>query len=117
MFTLLIQNQKLIFMTNNCERNISLVGKSGNEYFGKMYEDKNSATGISGSAIVCLSNTRWEDNRWQFNIRDIYNDDSLNALEHFKERDDISHIILIPGDTETSQGIDIIDDLRRQYLH
>ena len=116
MFILLIQNQKLIFMTDNSERNISLVGKSGNEYFGKMYEDKKNVTGISGSAIVCLSNTLWDDNHWQFNIRDIYNDDALTALEHFKERNDISHIILIPMDTETWQGIDVIDDLRRQYL-
>jgi hypothetical protein len=101
---------------NNSERNISLVGKSGNEYYGKIY-DKNSDSSLSGQAIVCLSNTRWEDNHWQHNIRDIYNDASTHAIQHFKERDDISHLILIPADSLEPKGIDVIDDLRRQYIH
>ena len=101
---------------NNSERNISLVGKSGREYYGKMY-DKNSNSSLSGQAIVCLSNTRWEDNHWQHNIRDIYNDSSAHAIKHFNERDDISHLILIPADSLEPKGIDVIDDLRRQYIH
>jgi hypothetical protein len=101
---------------NISERNISLVGKSGNEYHGKLY-DKNCDSSLSGKSIVCLSNTRWEDNHWQHNIRDIYNDASTHAIEHFNERDDISHLILIPLDSLEQQGIDVIDDLRRQYIH
>jgi hypothetical protein len=101
---------------NNSERNISLIGKSGHEYYGKIY-DKSSDSNLAGQAIVCLSNTRWEDNHWQHHIRDIYNDAGVRALQHFKERDDISHLILIPVDSLEQQGLDVIDDLRRQYLH
>jgi len=102
---------------NNTERNISLIGKSGCEYYGKIYNNKNSGTSLSGQAIVCLSDTKWIDNHWQHNIRDVYNDDALHALNHFKERDDITHIILIPQDVAAHQDVDIIDDLRRQYIH
>ena len=101
---------------NNSERNISLIGKSGNEYYGKLY-DKNSDSSLSGKSIVCLSNTRWEDNHWEHNIRDIYNDAPVDAIQHFKERDDITHLILIPVDSLEQKGIDVIDDLRKQYIH
>lgn len=101
---------------NNSERNISLIGKSGNEYHGKIYNKEDNSS-LSGRAIVCLSNTRWEDNHWQHHIRDIYNDASVHALKHFKERDDISHLILIPVDSLEPKGIDVIDDLRRQFIH
>lgn len=114
MFTL-IRIANIVGM-NNSERNISLVGKSGNEYHGKIF-DKNSDSNLSGEAIVCLSNTHWKDNHWQHNIRDIYNDASTHAIQHFKERDDISHLILIPADSLEPKGIDVIDDLRRQYIH
>jgi hypothetical protein len=103
---------------NNSERNISLIGKSGNEYYGKIYDDRSSDTSLSGEAVVCLSNSRWSNNHWQHNILDIYNDDAVYALKRFKERDDISHIIVLPLDELTEhQGTDIIDDLRRQYVH
>ncbi len=102
---------------NQSERNMSLVGKSGTEYYGKIYEDKSGTTGLSGPAIVCLSHTRWQENHWQHDINAIYNDDALSAYNHFKERDDISHIILIPADAAEQKGIDVIDDLRRQYIH
>lgn len=101
---------------NNTERNISLIGKSGNEYYGKIYEDKTGETSLSGKAIVCLGHSRWHDNHWEHRIRDIYKDDVTTALNHFKERDDISHIILISEDADTTQT-DIVDDLRRQYVH
>lgn len=103
-------------MINNSETNISLVGKSGKEYYGKMY-DKNSDSSLSGEAIVCLSNILWRDNHWQYNIRDIYSDASATAVEHFKARNDISHLILIPVDDLKEKDLDAIDDLRRQYIH
>ena len=99
------------------EKNISLIGKSGNEYFGKIYDDKDSTTSLSGPVIVCLSNTTWEDNHWLHAICDIYTDDAQDALEHFKERDDISHLILIPNLSSEYAGTDKIDDLRRRYIH
>jgi hypothetical protein len=102
---------------NNSERNISLIGKSGNEYYGKIYEDRNSVSSLSGQVLVCLGNTRWKDNHWQHHILDIYNDDAFRALQHYKERNDITHLILIQDDSAEHQGIDIIDDLRKQYIH
>lgn len=102
---------------NQVERNMSLVGKSGTEYYGKMYEDKRGTTVLSGPAIVCLGHARWQDNHWKHDINAIYNDDALHAHNHFKERDDISHLILIPYDSAELKGIDVIDDLRRQYIH
>ena len=102
---------------NNSEKNISLIGKSGNEYYGKIHDNKNNDTSLSGEVIVCLSNSRWTNNHWQHNIRDIYNDDAVHALNHFKERNDISHLILISRNDNERQEMDIIDDLRRQYIH
>jgi len=100
---------------NNIERNISLIGKTGREYYGKMYESKNTESSLSGQVIVCLSNTSWEDNHWVHQMRDIYRDDALAAIHHFNERNDITHMILIPETNET--GVDIINDLRKQYIH
>jgi dihydropteroate synthase len=108
---------KTILTMNNIERNISLVGKSRKEYYRKIYDDKNSVSTISGKAIVCLTDTRWEDNHWQFNMRDIYSDDVTKALNHFKERGDISQIILIPVNAMNHHGVDIIEDLKRKYIH
>ena len=102
---------------NQVERNMSLVGKSGTEYHGKIYGDKTGTTGLSGVTIVCLGHTRRVQNGWEYNIRAIYNDDALHAYNHFKERDDISYLILIPYDSADQRGIDVIDDLRRQYIH
>ena len=99
------------------ERNISLVGKSGNEYYGKVCTRKASATSLSGQVVVCLSNSRWEDNHWTHSVSAIYKDDALSALEHFAGRDDITHLILIPTDEEQYRKIDIVDDLTRQYVH
>lgn len=102
---------------DNAASNISLIGKSGNEYYGTIYNHKTETTDLEGTVIVCLANTVWKDNYWQHNIRDIYNDDALHALEHFKERDDISHLILIAEDKTLEPQPNIIDDLRRKYLH
>ena len=97
---------------------IVLVGKSGENYHGKLYEDKNSTTTLSGSAIICLSNSHFTDNTWHHSVRDIYDMASIEqALNHFKERDDISHIIVLPKEALANKGIDIIDDLRRNYIH
>lgn len=115
MFPSLKRTEKIRVM-NDAGRNISLIGKSGSEYYGKIYE-RSDESNSSEQVIVCLSNTRWEDNHWQHNIRDIYNDASDSALRHFSERDDISHLILIPVDSVKQNGLDVIDDLRRQYIH
>jgi len=99
------------------EQNISLIGKSGHEYYGKIYDHENSITSLEGPVVVCLTNTRWYDNHWQHAVRDIYNDDARRALRHFRERDDISHLILLPNDPADPSGMDKIDDLRRRYIH
>jgi hypothetical protein len=99
-------------------QDIILFGKSGTYYQGKMYTDKNSSSTLPPPAIVCLSNSRWIDNHWQHEVRDIYDTASvIDALNHFRERDDISHMILIPKDPGGDAGMDRIDDLRRNYIH
>jgi hypothetical protein len=105
-------------MNNNpSERNISLIGKSGREYYGKIYKDKMGDTSLSGRATVCLSNSQWEDNHWEHLIKDIYHDDVHHALDHFNERNDISHLIIIQDEETENDGVDAIEDLRRQYIH
>ena len=99
------------------ERNISLVGASGTEYFGKIYQDKNAGSTSSDEVIVCLSNSVWNDNHWQHLIIDIYKGAVDTALKHFAERDDVGQLILIPLDQQQTDGTDVIDDLIRQYIH
>ena|ERR1051325_7541042 len=98
-------------------RDISLFGKSGQCYSGKIYSDKNSTTTLSGPAIVCLTNSQFIENSWQHAINSIYNDDIENALNHFKIRDDVSHIIIIPQSGDEFRKLDKVDDLIRNYLH
>ena len=102
---------------SNEERNISLVGKSGIEYFGKVFTGKASSTTLSGQVVVCLSNSLWGDNHWTHHVNSIYKDDALSALQHFGGREDITHLVLIPIDEAHSGSIDVIEDLTRQYIH
>ena len=98
-------------------QNISVFGKSGQCYSGKIYNDKNGATPLSGRAIVCLTNSRYEGHEWKHTMHSIYNDDIQKAFNHFKTRDDVSHLILLPQSGAEYNGMDKVDDLIRQYLH
>jgi hypothetical protein len=95
---------------------VELIGKSGATYQGRIYSDKQSSSELPSPAIVCLSNSSLNDGQWKHQIRDIYDTKTIEqALDHFRERDDISHMILIPG--TSYDGTDRINDLRRAYIH
>ena len=97
---------------------IELSGKSGNRYTGKIYHDKNSTSAVTGSAIALLSNSTQSDEDWSHQVNSIYNtDDVANELAQFQNRDDISHLILLPYNENHNDIQDKVDDLIRSYLH
>lgn len=100
-------------------QDIELVGWSGERYTGKIYEDKNGTSALSGRAIACLTNSKQEEGRWTHRINSIYNTENVTEeLAHFRDRDDISHLILIPYSSISSSGVsDKVDDLIRSYIH
>ena len=107
-------------MTNQTEtgEDIELVGKSGHRYVGKIYTDKNSTSALAGRAIACLSNSVYTDHGWEHHVNSIYNTDSIaNELAHFRDRDDISHLILLPYSNNEGGVTDKVDDLIRSYIH
>lgn len=99
-------------------QDIQLTGKSGDVYKGKIYTDKDSVATISGRAIVCLTNSHFSEGKWHHHMNSVYStNDVTSALAHFKKRDDISHLILIPIASQAFSRADPVDDLIRQYLH
>ncbi len=107
-------------MTNIIDRGESLevYGKSGNSYQARIYSDKNSTSNISSPAIVCLTNSRYTNSGWEHQVKGIYNtDDPEEALRHFKEREDVTHLILIPEITDQYVSIDKVADLIQNYIH
>jgi hypothetical protein len=98
--------------------NIELTGKSGERYTGKIYADKNSTSDITGASIACLSNSTLEEGGWTHRVNSIYNTNSAtDELKQFQNRDDISHLILLPHNENENGVQDKVDDLIRSYLH
>jgi len=113
-------NNKITVMHETVEsgQDLQLTGNSGSVYNGKIYSDKQGNTSLNQKAIACLSNSHWDGHTWHHQIRDIYDVESPQAaLDHFRERDDMSHIILITKDAADTGPYDKIDDLRRSYIH
>lgn len=99
-------------------KDIALTGKSGNIYFGRIYEDKNSYSSIDTKAIVCLSNSHFTHGEWRHTIKDIYDTANVEqTLNQFREREDITHLILVPRTMYNPMNWDLIDDLRQNYIH
>lgn len=97
---------------------VQLSGKSGETYTGRIYADKEANSTISGQTIVCLTNSDYTEGQWHHRVNSIFSSsDVRQTLEHFKSRDDISHLILIPQESTTNHQKDHIDDLIRAYLH
>ena len=95
---------------------IALTGKSGAAYFGKIYSRK-GRSGISGPAIVCLTNSRYDNDTWQHQVRDIYQtDDAREAFRQFKRRDDIDNLMLITSASDDHPE-DKVRDLIEAYVH
>lgn len=104
--------------TTECGQDIELTGKSGERYTGKIYSDKSGTSSLSGKAIACLSNSEWTGNGWTHHVNSIYNTNKVETeLAHFKDRDDISHLILLPYYANQNAVTDKVDDLIRNYIH
>src|SRR5215218_9342003 len=90
-------NQQTMATGTENGQDIELVGWSGERYAGKIYEHKNSTSALRGRAIACLTNSTQEEGGWAHRINSIYNTENITEeLAHFRNRDDISHLILIP---------------------
>src|SRR5947209_9539942 len=101
----------------NTGQPIALRGKSGEQYLGIIY-DKESDSTVSGRGIVCLTKSNFIDHEWSHSINSIYNTDDVKiAVEDFKNRDDISHVIIIPLNPLDLGKNDKVDDLIRAYIH
>ncbi len=107
-------------MTDTMEsgQDIELTGKSGERYTGKIYTDKNSTSTLSGRAIAILTNSTQTESGWTHHVNAIYNTENITEeLAHFKNRDDISHLVLLPYHANESGVADKVDDLIRSYIH
>ncbi|HEU0064266.1 MAG TPA: hypothetical protein VFQ58_04510 [Flavisolibacter sp.] len=101
----------------NLGQEINLTGKSGTSYHGRIL-DKSGTTISTSRAIVCLANSYYSNGQWQHKIKDIYNaDNESEAVEEFKKRDDVTHLILIPRTINERERFDKIQDLIQQYIH
>jgi hypothetical protein len=97
---------------------ILLTGKSGERYRGKIYTEKESQSSISGRAIAMLSNSVLTEQGWEHQVNSVYNTEDVGEeLAHFRTRDDISHLILLPYAEMDSSVPDKVDDLIRSYVH
>jgi hypothetical protein len=115
-----VYHLKKIGMNDTIEsgQDVELIGQSGSRYTGKIYAAKNSASSIAGRAIAVLSNSTYTDEGWVHHVNSIYNTDNIGEeLAHFRQRDDISHLILLPYIDNDNGVQDKVDDLIRQYLH
>ena len=99
-------------------QDVQLLGKSGETYTGRIYADKEVNSSISGRTIVCLTNSEYAEGQWHHRMNSIFSSSDIKqTLDHFKGRDDISHLILIPQQTDANLQKDHVDDLIRAYLH
>jgi hypothetical protein len=97
---------------------IELTGRSGERYSGKIFAEKNSNVSCDGAAIVCLTNSSYENGTWHHRFNAVFDtDNAASEISRFTERDDISHLILIPHQNVPDNVPDKVDDLIRQYIH
>jgi hypothetical protein len=98
-------------------QSITLSGQSGAIYHGRIY-NKASDEPFLGHAIVCLTNSTFNDHQWRHNMNSIFRtNDTVSTLNEFKNRDDISHLILISQHPFHADATDAVDDLIRYYIH
>ena len=101
----------------NMGQDIELTGKSGQLYRGRIL-DKSSTLTSRFPAIVCLTNSHYSNGEWHHDMKNVYGtDDALEVLEHFRDRGDISHLIVISRGQNERNRIDPYQDLIEQYVH
>src|SRR5687768_5747370 len=75
---------------------VELTGKSGTIYKGTIYGKSQRPKSQPPSAIVCLSNSSFTNGSWQHKIINVYHTDAVaKELERFRERADLSRMIVI----------------------
>ena len=96
---------------------IELYGQSGERYSGRIY-DKKCISSFTGRAIVCLSNSSFSEHTWKHNMNSIFqSDDVTESFKEFQNRDDISHVIIIPLPVMKLGNATKVEDLIHKYLH
>lgn len=99
-------------------QDIELTGKSGEKYRGKIYTEKDSHSTITGRVIAILTNSMETAEGWEHQANSIYNTENIQEeLAHYRSRDDISHLILLPYAQNEGGAVDKVDDLIRSYIH
>ena len=97
---------------------VQLTGKSGTVYMGTLYTKADEVLAPPDHAIICLSHSTLASGVWQHAVNAIYrNDNVTQELEDFKERDDITHLLVLPVNPAEHSVVDKVDDLIRAYLH
>jgi hypothetical protein len=98
--------------------NIELYGKSGTPYRGTIYHKEAHLATLPAEAIICLSNSALQNGTWHHTVNAIYKTgDVQQEMDNFKQRGDISHMMVLPIQAPEQNKADQVDDLIRSYLH
>jgi hypothetical protein len=93
---------------------ISLTGQSGETYEGRIYAKGNTSMTLPDRAIILLLTSG--DLSSVYDIRTALN--PKQELAGFNEADSkATHIIIVPKTFGKFSRIDILDDLKQQYLN
>lgn len=94
---------------------LELKGKSGTIYKGVIYHKGQRPSGLPAHAILCLTNSVNSLGTWQHAVASVYSAKQVaHELERFRQRHDLTHIIVIPAGKNEGR---VVDDLIRQHLH
>jgi len=97
---------------------LELKGKSGTAYPGTIYSKGQHPASLPARAIVCLTNSEYHDNSWKHRVMNVYRTEGVaNEMKRFRERADLTHMIVIPDKGSQKGPVDRTDDLIRNYLH
>jgi len=112
------QVQEVPLRAPNEGEEVELRGKSGTAYRGTLYSRAQHPASLPKRAIICLTNSAYSNDNWQHRLVDVYRTEGVaNELKRFRERRDLSHVIVIPDNPGQKGPADKTDDLIRNYLH
>jgi hypothetical protein len=94
---------------------MELTGKSGTTYKGVIYHRGQRPAHLPAHAIICLTNSVYAMGTWHHAVVNVFGTrQAVQELERFRQRSDLSHIIVIPAGKNEGR---VVDDLIRQHLH
>lgn len=94
---------------------LELTGKSGTAYKGVIYHKGQRPPNLPAHAILCLTNSVNTMGTWHHAVANVFGTRQVaQELERFRERGDLSHVIVIPAGKNEGR---VVDDLVRQHLH